>query len=185
MPWVKPLQQSQRWSILPAYTIDGVLTSFIYHGSINGTLFFWFLQEQVLPRCSPFPGPRSVSTHLLLKVRELCERFCVILQFLPPYSPDFNPIEELFSVIKAWLKKHHELARIMRFENFVQSSVEACNQPRFSRANFEHAGYVVGRARHWMEDFEDSINKLKKIRFLASESQRDASLASDLYVQQH
>ena len=163
VPKVKrPLKRSQRWSILPAYTIDGVLTSFVYHGAINGPLFLWFLQEQVLPRCNPFPGPRSVlimdncSTHHVREVRELCERYGVILQFLPPYSPDFNPIEELFSVIKAWLKKHHELAGTMRFKDFLQTAVEACSQQRIARGHFEHAGYAIGRARHWMEDFEDS-----------------------------
>ena len=161
IPWVKrPLARSQRWSILPAYIIDGVLTSFIYHGGINAALYLWFLKEQVLPRCSLFPGPRSVlvmdncSTHLVHEVREVCDRYGVILMFLPLYSPDFNPIEELFSVIKAWLKKHHELARTMQFKQFLQSAVDACNQPRFVKAHFEHTGYLVDRARHWMEDFE-------------------------------
>jgi transposase len=31
--------------------------------------------------------------------------------YLPPYSPDFNPIEEAFSAIKAWIRRHHDYAR--------------------------------------------------------------------------
>ena len=87
-------------------------------------------------------------THYILKVRELYDRYGVILQFLPPYSPDFNPIEELFLVIKAWLKKHYELAHTMWFKEFLQSAVEAYSQAHFARAHFKHAGYTVDRARH-------------------------------------
>lgn len=31
--------------------------------------------------------------------------------FLPPYSPDYNPIEEAFSALKAWICRHHDFAR--------------------------------------------------------------------------
>lgn len=54
------LKRSARWSILPAYSLDGYIAYTIRHGSIKGPLFNDFIRDQVRPLCSPFPGPRSV-----------------------------------------------------------------------------------------------------------------------------
>lgn len=56
----RPAKRSERWSILPAYTIDGMLCHHIHQGAITSTGFEWWLRNEVLPRCSRFPGPRSV-----------------------------------------------------------------------------------------------------------------------------
>ncbi|TMI82169.1 MAG: hypothetical protein E6H10_10120 [Bacteroidetes bacterium] len=39
----------------------------------------------------------------------MCRAAEVILEFLPPYSPDMNPIEEAFAEMKAWMKRNNEL----------------------------------------------------------------------------
>jgi len=66
----KLLHRSTRWSILPAYTIDGYLPQpLVIQGSVTGELFVNWLEDSVLPQCAPYPGPRSVlvmdncSTH--------------------------------------------------------------------------------------------------------------------------
>ena len=53
-------EHSKRWSILPAYTINGFITWQIEHGSFTKELFEDFMREKLLPLCNPFPGPRSV-----------------------------------------------------------------------------------------------------------------------------
>ena len=49
----------------------------------------------------------------VLTDRQVLERLChsagVVLEFLPPYSPDFNPIEESFAKMKAWMRKNYTL----------------------------------------------------------------------------
>ena len=70
-----------------------------------------FLQEDVLPRCTP-------SYHVLLMdnasiyrspaIVQLCRDFRVQLEYLPPYSPDYNPIERSFKVLKSWIKRHSQ-----------------------------------------------------------------------------
>ncbi len=40
----------------------------------------------------------------------MCEDAGVRLEYLPPYSPDYNPIEEAFAELKAWMKKNYTLA---------------------------------------------------------------------------
>src|SRR4051812_6030811 len=58
---VQALKREKRWSVLPAYTIDGYLPGVLIHqGSITKALFLKWLNEAVLPLCQPYPRPRSV-----------------------------------------------------------------------------------------------------------------------------
>lgn len=78
--------------------------------SITAIIFEAFAEEQVLSYCTLYLGPRSVlildnvSIYKLTRLRELCEEYGVLLKFLPPYSPDFNPIEATFNDIRRELK---------------------------------------------------------------------------------
>ena len=49
----------------------------------------------------------------------MCEDAGVCLEYLPPYSPDYNPIEEAFAELKAWMKKNYTLADL--FESLKDS----------------------------------------------------------------
>ena len=80
------------------------------------------MEEQVLPHSLPYPRPQSVlildkaPIHKSERLRGLCEQYGVELRFLPPYSPDFNPIEATFKDIKAWIKRNHRLVK--QFKSF-------------------------------------------------------------------
>jgi transposase len=116
---VTPIQvtrfhRDRRYQILPAYTQDGILLSRIFQGSTDGTMFENFI-EQLLHHCNPFPQPRSViimdnaSFHHSERIKQMCRDAGVRLVYLPPYSPDLNPIEEFFAELKAFIKKQwHE-----------------------------------------------------------------------------
>jgi transposase len=55
---------------------------------------------------------------------ELCQNVGVRLEFLPPYSPDFNPIEEAFAELKSWMRKNNALASSFDdFEDFLQAGM--------------------------------------------------------------
>ena len=56
----KSIKRSERWSILPVYTIDGFFVWDIIQGSYTIDLFNAFVEEKVLPFCNPYPGPRSI-----------------------------------------------------------------------------------------------------------------------------
>lgn len=157
-----PVKRSERFSVLPAYISDGILASHIYQGAINGARFEWFLANEVLPRCTPFPGPRSVlimdncSTYYSAGVKALCDHHGVILLCLPPYSPDYNPIEEFFSVLKAWLKRHFELAEGISFKTFLETAVASYSGGQYTKGYFEHAGVYVGEYKDELQErFED------------------------------
>jgi hypothetical protein len=56
----RSFQRSERWSILPAYTVDGFITWGITHGSFTARMFEDWLENELLPLCSPYPHPRSI-----------------------------------------------------------------------------------------------------------------------------
>jgi type II restriction/modification system DNA methylase subunit YeeA len=71
----------------------------------------------------------------------MCEAVDVLLVFLPPYSPDFNPIEEAFAELKAWIKKNRELLEIFdTFEEFLREGMEVLSSKaghHFRRAHID------------------------------------------------
>ncbi len=64
-------------------------------------------------------NPRSIvvldscSIHHTVKVEGLFKQARILVIFLPPYNPDFNPAEELFSYVKYYLKEHDEVLQAM------------------------------------------------------------------------
>jgi hypothetical protein len=50
----------ERWSLLPAMTVDGYLSYMIFQGSITSGIIEHFLEFEVLPHCNPYPGRNSV-----------------------------------------------------------------------------------------------------------------------------
>lgn len=51
----------------------------------------------------------NASTHLNEELVAVCDAANVLLVYLPPYSPDLNPIENSFAPLKAWIKDHSHL----------------------------------------------------------------------------
>ena len=95
--------------MLAVYTIDGYIKALVFDGTCDGDIFEGFIIDQVLPLYNPYLNPRSVivldNTSVHYKNRQNIEaaykRHSILLQFLPLYSPDFNPIKESFIDLKA------------------------------------------------------------------------------------
>ncbi|PPQ78673.1 hypothetical protein CVT24_002262 [Panaeolus cyanescens] len=107
--------RGRRFSAEGLLTLDGMISSTVVEGSMTHDLYMQYLEFTVLPLCSPYPGPLSVLVmdnariHHGDNILDLVERFGVRIEFLPPYSPDLNPIEEAFSKVKAFLRRNHLL----------------------------------------------------------------------------
>jgi hypothetical protein len=72
----------------------------------------------------------------------MCKEAGVQLEFLPPYSPDFNPIEEAFAEMKAWMRKNVELQGILPcFEDFIVAALE--HMASKAGNHFASAGYHI------------------------------------------
>jgi transposase len=65
-----------------------------------------------VPKLSPYPGSNSVvvmdncAIHNKQQLTDLLDEQHAALEFLPPYSPDLNPIEQMFKTVKQWLRTH-------------------------------------------------------------------------------
>jgi transposase len=107
---ITKFNRGQRYQILPAYSQDGILLSRAYRGVTDSTMFEDFI-EQLLYHYGRFPEPKSVpvmdnaSFHHGERIQQMCDAAGVKLLYLPPYSPDLNPIEEQFAELKAFVKK--------------------------------------------------------------------------------
>ena len=142
-------KKTTRRSILPALTINGYLAYKVYHGSFNSERFNRFIQEQVLTRMNPYPAPRSVlimdnaSCHRSEELKDMCTKAGVILEFLPPYSPDFNPIEETFAALKGWMRRNQKLALAFEdddYNGFIELAVESFMRGQNAKGYFRSCG---------------------------------------------
>ena len=111
------LSRGIRYSAVPVMSLEGVHVCLL-EGSVNGEKFEEFIRSCLLPILQPFNGVNAhsvvimdnASIHHVDCVTDLIENQAgARLLFLPPYSPDLNPIEEVFSQIKAIMKKNDAL----------------------------------------------------------------------------
>ena len=127
----------------------------VVQGAVNEEMFSEWLRQRVLPHCAPFPGPRSVlvmdpagihntqvrlpnplltfntayaKTLMLIPlkgVHDLCNAAGVRIEYLPPNSPDFNPVEQSLDDIKTGVKAHKaELPLHPDFGSYLHSVIE-------------------------------------------------------------
>jgi transposase len=90
--------------------LTGMTAPLVLDGPINALAFEAYVEQFLVPTLSPgdIVVMDNLSSHKRQRVRELIEAAGASLQYLPPYSPDFNPIEKAFSKLKAFLRKAAE-----------------------------------------------------------------------------
>ena len=93
-----------------ALRLTGMTAPFVYDGAMNGTVFLAYVSQVLVPTLSPgdIVVMDNLSAHKASGVRDAIESVGVTLRFLPPYSPDFNPIENAFAKLKALLRAKAE-----------------------------------------------------------------------------
>ncbi|CAB4475156.1 unnamed protein product [Rhizophagus irregularis] len=100
--------RGKRYTILPALSLQRFIAIDIMEGSCIKERFKDFVISDVLPKMNPYPGPNSVIVLDNAKIHhdegliEYLQAFGIRVEFLPPYSPDLNPIETSFSVMKVF-----------------------------------------------------------------------------------
>ncbi len=94
-------------TVVAALTLRGMIAPFVLSGPINRDAFEACAAHVLAPELRPgdIVVMDNLSSHKGPKVRALIEAAGAELLFLPPYSPDFNPIENAFAKLKALLRK--------------------------------------------------------------------------------
>ena len=87
-----------------------MIAPFVLDGPINKDAFETYVAKVLVPELRPgdIVIMDNLSSHKGPRVREMIEAANASLLYLPPYSPDFNPIENAFSKLKAHLRKAAE-----------------------------------------------------------------------------
>lgn len=86
---------------------DGLTAPFVIDGPINGEWFLIYVEQVLAPTLSngEIVVMDNLASHKVAGVREAIEARGARLLYLPPYSPDLNPIEQAFAKLKALLRK--------------------------------------------------------------------------------
>ena len=120
---------------------SGMGASLVVEGSTNGTVFQTYLEDVLLPtlKSGQLVVMDNLSAHKGEKVRELIEAKGCELIYLPPYSPDFNPIEGAFSKLKSYLREACARSQktLMEVIGEALCTISALDALGF----FEHCGY--------------------------------------------
>ena len=87
--------------------LSGMTAPMVLDGAMNGTAFLAYIEQVLVPTLSPgdIVVMDNLPAHKSSGVRRAIEAAGALLRHLPPYSPDFNPIEQAFSKLKALLRK--------------------------------------------------------------------------------
>jgi transposase len=102
---------------------------------------------QQIPFMNPFPGPRSVIVmdncriHHGGGIGQIFKQNNVVHMYLPPYSPNFNPIEKGFAVIKSDLKRTQPLSNSPKDSEVIWEKVSDIFTPDLMEALFRECGY--------------------------------------------
>lgn len=101
-----PRNHGRNQTLICALQYSGPVAPLVMTGAVNGSSFEWYIREVLCPSLQPRQVVimDNLSSHHRASVRTLIEARGCHLLFLPPYSPDLNPIELMFSKVKAWVR---------------------------------------------------------------------------------
>jgi transposase len=169
--YTQEIKRGDTYAILPAYTVNhGYLPcTGIKKGYYNREEFIEWIETHLIPTLRDFFGNKpmvvildNVSIHTNAEVTEVLERAGYVVRYLPPYSPDYNPIELTFAVLKAWIKRNYLYMRSRfppgGFGEFLAAAIHESGCDRFAKKHFQYAAgglYIdqeeLDRARELLE----------------------------------
>jgi transposase len=102
-----PKGTPKKTTLVSSVRLDGTLAYRYFQGSLNGDNFLEYVKEVLVPtlRKGDIVVMDNLSCHKVKGVKEAIEAAGASVRYLPPYSPDLNPIEMMWSKIKALLRK--------------------------------------------------------------------------------
>lgn len=138
-----PLSHWQTHTVIAGLRVDGLCAPAVFDGPIDTPAFLAYVEQVLVPALHPGDVVvlDNLAVHKQPAVQQAIERAGAQLRFLPPYSPDFNPIELAFAKLKAFLRA----ARPRTFDQVVALMAIALElfTPQ-ECANFvRHCGYRV------------------------------------------
>ncbi len=130
-------------TFVAALRVEGLTAPLVVDGAMNGAVFLAYVKQQLVPtlRSGDVVVMDNLSAHKVAGVRAAIEAAGAQLVYLPPYSPDLNPIELVFSKLK-WLLRSAAIRTVDELWTWFgavldQFSADEC--PNY----FLHCGYAI------------------------------------------
>jgi transposase len=140
-----PYRHWKMTTFVAALRCDGVTAPLTIDGAINGDLFLAYVEQVLVPTLKPDDVVimDNLRVHKIGGVRQAIEAAGAKLLFIPPYSPDLNPIELAFSKLKALLRAK----AIPTIEALWNALGNLCDSfsPSECAKYFRHDGYFQSR----------------------------------------
>ena len=131
----------QTSTLVAAIGLGGVLAPMVLDGPFNGESFAQYVESSLVPELEPgiIVVMDNLPVHKSKRVADAIEAAGCMLVFLPPYSPDFNPIEGMWSKVKGRLRA----SAARTFEAVVDATRAALRAitPEDFDGYFRHCGY--------------------------------------------
>ena len=128
-------------ALVAGLTLDGILAPMTIDGAMTGAAFLAYVEQVLAPTLRPgdIVILDNLPAHKPIAIREAIQATGASILFLPPYSPDFNPIEMAFSKIKALLKKAAARS-VQALWDAIRDAIDAVT-PKDARSFFIVSGY--------------------------------------------
>ncbi len=102
-----PQNYGENITMLASLSIDGIEAAMTINGAVDGVVFKVYVEKVLCPTLTAgdVVVMDNLPAHKVSGIKELIEECGAKLIYLPPYSPDLNPIEKCWSKIKTYLRK--------------------------------------------------------------------------------
>ena len=140
-PGAVPHGRWERLTVLGGLTLQGLSACMSIEGAADTAVMLAFVEHVLVPTLRPGQVVvlDNLSVHRAARVRRLVEQAGCELRFLPPYSPDLNPIEPAWSKLKTLLRAAG--ARTVAALHDTLAGVIDAITPDDARGYFQHCGY--------------------------------------------
>jgi transposase len=128
-------------TLIAALRVDGVTAPYVIDGAMDGPAFLAYVEQVLAPtlRRRDIVCMDNLRTHKVDGVRQAIEAVGARVRYLPAYSPDFNPIEMVYSKLKTALRKG-AARTVDALWKLVGKSIKSI-APHECANYFRHAGY--------------------------------------------
>lgn len=138
-----PLHGGPNVTLVAALGAQGLQAAMTVSGAVNGDVFAAYLDQVLGPTLAPGAVVvlDNLAAHKVAGLAEIAAAHGARLLYLPPYSPDFNPIELAFSKLKTWLRTAQARTR-EALEDTIKEALEWISKKDAGNW-FAHCGYHV------------------------------------------
>ena len=130
-----------------ALTLQGLVAPTVVDGAMTGDLFVAYVKQQLVPtlKAGDIVVMDNLSSHKRAGVKAAIESAGAEVRYLPPYSPDLNPIEKAFSKLKAMLRKAQKRT-IPALQDYLGEALDSFS-PEECANYFRSCGYAAATVK--------------------------------------